>query len=83
MDKYLIHNKTKYTEFFSYLILYFLTYDEIKKREIDNHVVRKSKICSLNKHTSKELYLILVGENTVKSTAQDYFENLLQLSNFN
>ena len=49
----------------------------------DHHIVRKSQICSLNKLTSKELYLILVDANTVKPTAQDYFENLFESSNFN
>ena len=34
-------------------------------------------MCSLNKLNSKELYLILAGANTVKPTAQDYFENFL------
>ena len=47
-----------------------------------HRIVRKSHICSLNKLTSKELYLILVDKNTVKSTAQDYFENLFQSSEF-
>ena len=37
----------------------------------DHHMVRKSQICSLNKLTS-----ILFYTNTVKPTAQDYFENL-------
>ena len=37
----------------------------------DHHIVRKSQICSLNKLTS-----ILFYTNTVKPTAQDYFENL-------
>ena len=49
----------------------------------DHHIVRKSQICSLNKLTSKELYLILVEANTVKPTAQDYFENLFETSQFN
>ena len=49
----------------------------------DHHIVRKSQICSLNKLTSKELYLILVDANTVKPTAQDYFENLFESSDFN
>ena len=49
----------------------------------DHHIVRKSQICSLNKLTSKELYLILVVANTVKPTAQDYFENLFESSDFN
>ena len=49
----------------------------------DHHIVRKPQICSLNKLTSKELYLILVDANTVKPTAQDYFENLFESSDFN
>ena len=35
----------------------------------DHHIIRNSQICSLNKVTSKELYLILVEANTVKPTA--------------
>ena len=35
------------------------------------------------KLTSKELYLTLVEANNVKPTAQDYFENLLETSQFN
>ena len=46
----------------------------------DLHIVRNSQIGSLNKLTNKELYLILVEANTVKSTAQDYFHNLIQTS---
>ena len=49
----------------------------------DHHIVTKSQIISLNKLTSKELYLNLVDTNTVKPTAQDYFENLLESSDFN
>ena len=49
----------------------------------DHHIVRKSQICSLSKLTSKELYLSLVDANTVKPTAQDYFENLFESSDFN
>ena len=49
----------------------------------DHHIVRKSQICSLGKLTSKELYLTLVDANTVKPTAQDYFENLFESSDFN
>ena len=49
----------------------------------DHHIVRSSQICSLNKRISKELYLILVEADTVKPTAQDYFENLFQTSQFN
>ena len=48
----------------------------------DHHTVRNSQIHSLNKLTSKELYLILVEANTVKPTAQDYFENLFETSQF-
>ena len=48
----------------------------------DHHIVRNSQICSLKKLTSKELYLILVDENTVKLTGQDYFENLFETSQF-
>ena len=44
----------------------------------DCHIVNKFQICSLNKLNSKELELILVDTNTVKQTAQDYFENLLE-----
>ena len=49
----------------------------------DHHIVRSSQICSLKKLISKELYLILVEADTVKPTAQDYFENLFQTSQFN
>ena len=49
----------------------------------DNYTTRKSQICSLNKLASKELYLLLVEANTVKPTAQDYFENLFKSSDFN
>ena len=49
----------------------------------DHHIVRKSQICSLSKLISKELYLTLVDANTVKPTAQDYFENLFESSDFN
>ena len=49
----------------------------------DHHTVKKCQICSLNKHISKELYLILVDANTVQPTTQDYFENLLESSGFN
>ena len=49
----------------------------------DHHIVRNSQIHSLNKLTSKQLYLILVEANTVKPTAQDYFENLFETSQFN
>ena len=37
----------------------------------------------VNKVTSRKLYLILVDANTVKPTAQDYFENLFESSDFN
>ena len=36
-----------------------------------------------NKLTSRKLYLILVDVNTVKPTAQDYFEDLFESSEFN
>ena len=49
----------------------------------DHHIVRNSQICSFNKLTSKELYLILVEANTLNPTAQDYFENLFEISQFN
>ena len=49
----------------------------------DHHIERKSQIFSRNKLNSKELYLILVDTNTVKPTAQDYFKNLFESSNFN
>ena len=49
----------------------------------DHHIVRNSIVFSLNNLTSKELYLILVKGNTVKPTAQDYFENLFETSQFN
>ena len=49
----------------------------------DHHIVRNSQIHSLNKPTSKELYLILVEANTVKPTVQNYFENLFETSQFN
>ena len=49
----------------------------------DHHIVRKSQICSFKKLASKDLYLILVDTNTVKPTAQDYFENLFESFDFN
>ena len=49
----------------------------------DHHIVRKSLICSLNKLTSKELYLILIVTNTVKPTTQDCFGYLFKSSDFN
>ena len=49
----------------------------------DHHIVRKSQTCSLSKLNSKELYLILVEANIVKPTAQDYFKNLFESSDFN
>ena len=49
----------------------------------DQHIIRKSQICSLKKLTSKELYLILVDANAVKPTPQDSFENLFEKSQFN
>ena len=50
-----------------------------QKIYFDNHNVRKSKICSHNKLTSKELCLNLVDADTVKPTVQDYFDNLFEL----
>ena len=56
----------------------------VKKLVIFNHhIVRKSQTSSLNKLTSKELYLILADANTAKPTARDYFENLFKTSQFN
>ena len=49
----------------------------------DHHIVRKSQTCSLNKLTSKELYLNLVEVNAVKPITQDYFENLFEIFVFN
>ena len=49
----------------------------------DHHIRRNSSICDLNKLTSKELYLILVDAKAVKSTAQDYYENLFKTFHFN
>ena len=49
----------------------------------DHQIARKFQICSLNKLTSKDFYLILVDANTVKPIAQDYFENLFESSEFN
>ena len=40
------------------------------------HIVRKSQIFSLNKLTSKELYLTVVDANAVKPAVKDYFENI-------
>ena len=48
-----------------------------------HHIIRKSQICSPKKLTSKELYLILADTNAVKPTAQDYFENLFEILQFN
>ena len=48
-----------------------------------HHNIRKFQICSLNKLTSDELYLILIDANTVKPTAQDYFEKLSGTLQFN
>ena len=48
----------------------------------DHQIVRKSQIFSLNKFTSKELFLILVDANAAKPTAQDYLENLFESSDF-
>ena len=49
----------------------------------DHHIIRKTQLFNLNKLTSKELYSILVDANTVKPTAQDYFQNLFESSDFN
>ena len=49
----------------------------------DHHIIRKTQLFNLNKLTSKELYSILVDANTVKPTAQDYFQNLFEPSDFN
>ena len=43
------------------------------------YILRKSQICSLNKVTSKAL----VDANNIKPTAQDYFENIFETSQFN
>ena len=48
----------------------------------DHHIVRKSQICSFNQLTSNELCLVLADSNTVKLTAQDFFENLFETSHF-
>ena len=45
---------------------------------MDHCIIRKFQICSLTNLTCKVLHLILVDANTVKSTAQDYFENHLE-----
>ena len=50
---------------------------------LDYHIVRSYQIHSLDKLTSKEVYLILVEANTVKPAAQNYFENLFETSQFN
>ena len=49
----------------------------------DHRSVGKCQNSSLNKLTSKELYLIIVGANAVKRTAQDYFENPFETLQFN
>ena len=49
----------------------------------DHHIVRNTQVLSFSKLTSKELYLILVEANTIKSTALDYFEKLFETSQFN
>ena len=43
------------------------------------YILRKSQIYSLNKVTSK----VLVDANNIKPTAQDYFENIFETSQFN
>ena len=49
----------------------------------DHRIRRNSQICSLNKLTSKESYLILAEPNTLKPTAQNYFQNQFETSQFN
>ena len=49
----------------------------------DHHIVTNSQIRSLNKHISKELYLIFDDENTVKPREQHYFENIFETFQFN
>ena len=49
----------------------------------DHYIIRKTQLFNLNKLTSKELYSILVDTKTVKPTAQDYFQNLFESSDFN
>ena len=49
----------------------------------EHYIVRNSQICSLNKFSSKELYLIVVEANIVKPTTQDYFENLFEICQCN
>ena len=49
----------------------------------DHNIVRNSQICSLNKLTSKKLYLILVDTNIIKPTVQGYFKNFFETSQFN
>ena len=53
------------------------------KVTFDHHIVRNAQIGSLNKVSSKEIYLILVDTNTVKPTAQDSLENFFDSSEFN
>ena len=48
-----------------------------------HHIAIKSQIYSLNKLTSKKLYLTLVDQNTHKPTAKDYFDNFFESSEFN
>ena len=55
----------------------------LKDKECDHHIVKYYQICSLNKRTIKELYLILVDANTVKPTAKDCFKNVFKTSQFN
>ena len=38
----------------------------------DQRIIRKSEMCTINKLTSKELYLIPVDANAVNATAQDF-----------
>ena len=65
-------------------ILFWKTKEKQKNLIILDHcIIRKFQICSLTNLTCKVLHLILVDANTVKSTAQDYFENHLETSQFN
>ena len=50
------------------------------KGNANHHIVREPQNCSLNKLTSKGLYLILADANTVKQTGQDYFANFFEKS---
>ena len=54
-----------------------------KRNAKSSVIVRNSQIHSLNKFTSKELYLILVETNIAKPATQNYFDNLFETSQFN